>query len=86
MHTTVPMAITVGCNILNIFLNWVLIFGKLGAPQMGANGAALSTLLSRAVMPVAFTSIWPGIAVTDVIFCCSVRAILRVGVTGSCLR
>ncbi len=53
-NTTVPMAITVGCNILNIFLNWVLIFGKLGAPQMGANGAALSTLLSRAVMPVAF--------------------------------
>ncbi|MDE6483760.1 MAG: MATE family efflux transporter [Rikenellaceae bacterium] len=53
-NTTVPMAITIACNILNIFLNWVLIFGKLGAPQMGATGAALSTLISRAVMPVAF--------------------------------
>jgi len=53
-NTAVPMVITVGCNILNIFLNWVFIFGKLGAPQMGATGAALSTLISRAVMPVAF--------------------------------
>lgn len=53
-NTTVPMAITVGCNILNILLNWIFIFGKLGAPQMGATGAALATLISRAVMPVAF--------------------------------
>ena len=53
-NTAIPMVITVGCNILNIVLNWVLIFGKLGAPHMGATGAALSTLLSRAVMPIAF--------------------------------
>ncbi len=33
---------------LNIFLNWVLIFGHLGAPAMGVKGAALATSLSLA--------------------------------------
>ena len=32
---------------INIFFNWVFIFGKLGAPAMGANGAALGTLIAR---------------------------------------
>lgn len=31
----------------NTFLNWVLIFGMLGAPAMGVKGAALATLISR---------------------------------------
>ncbi len=30
----------------NVFLNWVFIFGHLGAPAMGASGAALATTLS----------------------------------------
>lgn len=34
---------------VNTFLNWVLIFGKLGAPAMGVKGAALATLLARVV-------------------------------------
>lgn len=33
----------------NTFLNWVFIFGKLGAPAMGVEGAALATLLSRII-------------------------------------
>ncbi|MBO4832193.1 MAG: MATE family efflux transporter [Oscillospiraceae bacterium] len=36
-----------GSSLLNIFLNWVLIFGNLGAPAMGVEGAALATLISR---------------------------------------
>ncbi len=52
--TKYAMYITVGANILNILLNWLLIFGKLGFPQMGVNGAALATLISRIAMLVAF--------------------------------
>lgn len=33
--------------VANTFLNWVFIFGNLGAPTMGAKGAALATLLAR---------------------------------------
>jgi putative MATE family efflux protein len=32
---------------INIFLNWVLIFGNLGAPSLGVTGAALATLIAR---------------------------------------
>ena len=35
--------------ITNIVMNWVLIFGNLGAPAMGVRGAALATVLAQAV-------------------------------------
>ena len=34
---------------VNIFLNWVLIFGNLGAPAMGVRGAATATVIAQAV-------------------------------------
>ena len=43
----VPMLIMLGGVGLNAFLNWVLIYGHLGAPALGLTGAGLSTLLSR---------------------------------------
>lgn len=33
----------------NTFLNWVFIFGNLGAPRLGVEGAAVATLISRCV-------------------------------------
>lgn len=48
--TKYPMYATIVANVLNIILNYVLIFGKFGFPQMGIVGAALGTLISRFVM------------------------------------
>ena len=49
-NTKYTMYITVFCNALNIFLNWVLIFGHLGFEAMGVKGAAMATFISRAAM------------------------------------
>ena len=53
-NTLVAMLITLGCNILNIFLNWVFIFGHYGVTAMGAEGAGWATLIARILMPVCF--------------------------------
>jgi putative MATE family efflux protein len=47
-----PMAVTVAVNILNIIGNYALIFGKLGFPELGVEGAAISTAVSRGVAMV----------------------------------
>lgn len=45
----VPLYTAIAAFFVNIFFNWVFIFGKLGAPEMGVAGAALGTLISRGV-------------------------------------
>lgn len=47
-----PMLVTVVVNILNIIGNYSLIFGKLGMPELGVEGAAISTAFSRGVAMV----------------------------------
>ena len=48
--TKTPMFVIISGNLLNIFGNWVLIYGELGAPELGLFGAGLSTAFSRVVM------------------------------------
>jgi MATE family multidrug resistance protein len=48
--TKYPMYATVLANIINVILNYILIFGKLGFPQLGIVGAAVGTLASRFIM------------------------------------
>jgi multidrug resistance protein, MATE family len=43
----------IGANLINWFLNWVLIYGKLGFPALGVRGSALSTCVARVFMAVA---------------------------------
>ncbi|WP_298767412.1 MATE family efflux transporter [uncultured Polaribacter sp.] len=48
--TKYPMHATLLANIINVGLNYLLIFGKFGFPEMGIVGAAYGTLASRLVM------------------------------------
>ncbi|MFN8300591.1 MAG: MATE family efflux transporter [Chitinophagales bacterium] len=51
MGRTKPgMVLSLGGLLLNIFLNWVFIFGNLGAPALGIKGAAVATATSRTLM------------------------------------
>jgi MATE family multidrug resistance protein len=50
--TRMAMVIVIVSNLLNIALNYVLIYGVYGFPEMGLNGAGLATLISRIVMGV----------------------------------
>lgn len=43
-------------NLFNIFGNWVLIYGKLGFPEMGLTGAGISTLVSRVLILIVFAA------------------------------
>lgn len=52
-NTRVGMYITLVGLLLNLILNWVLIYGKCGFPQMGIEGAAIANGISRALMAVA---------------------------------
>jgi MATE family multidrug resistance protein len=46
------MIALVVANLVNVVVNWMLIFGRLGAPALGVAGAAWATVLSRVVMAV----------------------------------
>ena len=55
--TKYAMYITLLTNLVNIFLNWLLIYGKWGLPQMGVAGAATATLISRILCLAIFSYI-----------------------------
>lgn len=48
-ETMLPMKAGIVAVVVNMSLNYVLIFGKLGMPQLGVSGAAIATVVSRYV-------------------------------------
>ncbi|HWO19032.1 MAG TPA: MATE family efflux transporter [Kofleriaceae bacterium] len=63
-NTWMSLVASVVSMAADLFLNWVLIFGHLGAPAMGVNGAALSSAIGSwvgfAFLAVAFYCRWGG--------------------------
>ncbi|WP_337872973.1 MATE family efflux transporter [Ignavibacterium sp.] len=46
------MVITLAANLVNVFANWVLIFGNLGFPRLELDGAGWATFISRMFMAI----------------------------------
>lgn len=46
-NTVAPLIVNIAALLCNVFLNYVLIFGKLGTPALGVEGAAIATLIAR---------------------------------------
>jgi len=61
--TKTPMIIVTSFNVLNIILNYLLIFGKAGFPQLGIKGAAIATFISNTLS-----------SITLGIFCCFISS------------
>ena len=49
-NTKYPMYATIVANIINVGLNYLLIFGSFGFPKLGIVGAGIGTLFSRIIM------------------------------------
>jgi MATE family multidrug resistance protein len=56
-ETLPPMIAMIIGNIINIILNYIFIYGKLGMPALGVDGAALSSLVARISMLVILIAI-----------------------------
>ena len=48
-HTQIPMYASIAALVINLFLDYVLIFGKFGLPVMGVKGAAIATVIAKVV-------------------------------------
>lgn len=51
--TRIAMLITIGSNLLNILLNYLMIFGHWGLPAMGLMGSCWASFISRVIMALA---------------------------------
>jgi len=56
--TRTSMWILLGGNVFNIVLNYLLIYGRFGMPELGLLGAGLATLVSRVAMVAAFFAVF----------------------------
>ncbi|MCH8555378.1 MAG: MATE family efflux transporter [Schleiferiaceae bacterium] len=53
LDTKAAMRVSITANVINVVLNYVLIFGKLGFPELGLIGAGYATLISRIFQAIA---------------------------------
>jgi putative MATE family efflux protein len=53
-----PLVVGILANVLNVFLNWVLIYGNLGAPPLGVAGAGMASSLAMLFQLVVFWYLW----------------------------
>lgn len=51
-NTKAEMYVVIICNVVNVGLNWIFIYGNFGFEPMGATGAGVGTLASRILMPI----------------------------------
>ncbi|MGL5891022.1 MAG: MATE family efflux transporter [Bacteroidia bacterium] len=87
--TRTAMVISIAGNLLNILLNWILVFGNWGVPKMGVMGSCWATFIARTTMAVAMflyirlsmryrtyrLRIWP-----EVLEWQTIRGLLKIGV------
>ncbi len=57
-NTSMPMWIILGSNVLNIIGNWLLIYGHWGCPELGLQGAGISTLSVRWLSAIVIAGIF----------------------------
>jgi len=53
-----PLLVGIAANVFNVILDYALIFGAWGAPELGAPGSALATGLSFALAALLVTALW----------------------------
>ncbi len=56
-NVILPLVVTILSVVMNTFMNFVLIFGNFGFPQMGIRGAAIATLISAIFQMVLMVSV-----------------------------
>ena len=71
MHRIAPIviAIVIG-NVVNVVLNWALIYGRWGAPELGVDGSAIATVIARwtmffALLALAWKQLRPHLTMID---------------------
>ena len=53
--TKIPMYVKIGSILLNVFLNYLFIFGHFGFPELGVMGAALATVIVNILETLIYT-------------------------------
>jgi MATE family multidrug resistance protein len=85
------MVVTLLANIVNMFANWVFIYGNLGFPALGLNGAGIATFITRTIMAMTLStyvirSARFRIYLPDILFkkidLKVIKRILRIGIPG----